>query len=90
MVSDFAKVFPDEVPKTPPAREVEDLIDLVLGILPISKEPYRMVPVCSGSSRPIYRSYWNRASSDLVSHHVVLYYIMLNKITMMNRYPVYE
>ena len=45
VVRNFADVFPDEVPRLPPSREVEFMIDLVPGTAPISRAPYRMAPV---------------------------------------------
>jgi hypothetical protein len=42
VVRDFPDVFPAELPGMPPDREVEFVIDLLLGIAPISKRPYRM------------------------------------------------
>ncbi len=42
MVKDFPDVFPEESPGMPPDREVEFVIDLLLGTTPISKRPYRM------------------------------------------------
>jgi len=44
MVHDFEDVFPDEVLRLPPSREVEFSIDLVLGTGPVSMAPYRMAP----------------------------------------------
>nr|GEY09734.1 hypothetical protein [Tanacetum cinerariifolium] len=38
-------VFPDELPRIPPVREVEFNIELILGAEPISKAPYRMAPI---------------------------------------------
>nr|GFD11236.1 putative reverse transcriptase domain, aspartic peptidase domain protein [Tanacetum cinerariifolium] len=35
-------VFPDELPRIPPVREVEFSIELIPGVEPISKAPYRM------------------------------------------------
>jgi hypothetical protein len=37
-------VFPDELPGLPPNRDVEFGIELILGITPISRRPYRMPP----------------------------------------------
>jgi hypothetical protein len=34
-------VFPEELPSMPPDRDVEFIIDLLPGIAPISKRPYR-------------------------------------------------
>nr|KYP35888.1 hypothetical protein KK1_043031 [Cajanus cajan] len=44
IVSEFPKVFPDDVPGLPPMRDVEFIIDLVLGAGPVSVAPYRMAP----------------------------------------------
>jgi hypothetical protein len=35
-------VFPEELPRMPPYREVEFVIDLLSENAPISKQPYRM------------------------------------------------
>jgi hypothetical protein len=42
IVRDFPDVFPEELPRMPPYREVEFVIDLLPGTTPISKRPYRM------------------------------------------------
>ena len=42
VVCEYADVFPDELPGHPPDREVEFSIELVPGIAPIAKRPYRM------------------------------------------------
>ncbi|XP_075500137.1 uncharacterized protein LOC142538724 [Primulina tabacum] len=44
VVQDYPDVFADDVPGLPPDREVEFVIDLILGTAPISKAPYRMAP----------------------------------------------
>ena len=41
VVSEFADVFPDEVPGLPPHRELEFTIELVPGTALISRAPYR-------------------------------------------------
>ncbi|XP_074346453.1 uncharacterized protein LOC141685240 [Apium graveolens] len=43
-VREYEDVFPDELPGLPPHREVEFTIELVPGVEPISKAPYRMAP----------------------------------------------
>ncbi|XP_028805311.1 uncharacterized protein LOC114760211 [Neltuma alba] len=45
IVNEFLEVFPKEVSRLPPEREVEFSIDLPPGTKPISKAPYRMAPV---------------------------------------------
>ncbi|WVZ84506.1 hypothetical protein U9M48_031535 [Paspalum notatum var. saurae] len=41
---DYPDVFPEELPRLPPDREVEFRIDLVPGTAPVSKRPSRMAP----------------------------------------------
>jgi hypothetical protein len=43
IVNEFPDVFPDEFSGMPPDRDIEFVIDLVLGTVPIYKRPYRMV-----------------------------------------------
>nr|GFC30204.1 hypothetical protein [Tanacetum cinerariifolium] len=45
IVFEFLDVFPDELPRIPPVREVEFNIELILGAEPISKAPYHMAPI---------------------------------------------
>jgi hypothetical protein len=42
VVKEFADVFPKELPRMPPERELEFTIDLKLGTEPIARTPYRM------------------------------------------------
>jgi hypothetical protein len=42
VVRDFPDVFPEKLPRMPPNREVEFVIDLLPDTAPISKRPYRM------------------------------------------------
>ena len=44
-VSDYLDVFPKELPRLPPQREIEVSIDVVPGATPASITPYRMAPV---------------------------------------------
>ncbi|WVZ84473.1 hypothetical protein U9M48_031503, partial [Paspalum notatum var. saurae] len=41
----YPDVFPEELPRLPPDRDVEFKINLVLGTAPVSKRMYRMAPV---------------------------------------------
>ncbi|GKD25769.1 putative reverse transcriptase domain-containing protein [Tanacetum coccineum] len=45
VVGNFLDVFPDEVLRSPPKREVEFTIELIPGAQPISKDPHRIVSV---------------------------------------------
>lgn len=42
IVKDYLDVFPEEVPGMSPDRDIEFLIELLPGTVPISKRPYRM------------------------------------------------
>ncbi|WVZ89497.1 hypothetical protein U9M48_035891 [Paspalum notatum var. saurae] len=44
IVCDFPDVFPEELPGLPPDRDVEFKIDLIPGMAPVSRRPYRMAP----------------------------------------------
>ncbi|KAJ9565502.1 hypothetical protein OSB04_001468 [Centaurea solstitialis] len=44
VVSEYPDVFPDDLPGVPPERQVEFRIDLVPGVAPIAKDPYRLAP----------------------------------------------
>ncbi|GJR55650.1 putative reverse transcriptase domain-containing protein [Tanacetum coccineum] len=44
VVRDFVDVFPKNLSRLPPPREVEFRIDLVPGATPVAKSPYRLAP----------------------------------------------
>ena len=44
VVREFPNVFPEELPGIPLEREVDLSIEIVLGIAPMSRAPYRMAP----------------------------------------------
>ncbi|GJT79260.1 putative reverse transcriptase domain-containing protein [Tanacetum coccineum] len=44
IVREFPEVFPEDLPRLPPARQVEFQIDLVLGASPVARAPYRLAP----------------------------------------------
>ena len=44
VVCEFPDVFPEELPRLPPEREIEFCIDVVTGTNLISMPPYRMAP----------------------------------------------
>ncbi|GAV75324.1 zf-CCHC domain-containing protein/RVP_2 domain-containing protein [Cephalotus follicularis] len=44
VVCEFPDVFPDDLGSLPPKRSMEFVIDLVPGMAPICKSPYRMAP----------------------------------------------
>nr|GEU33295.1 putative reverse transcriptase domain-containing protein [Tanacetum cinerariifolium] len=44
IVREFSKVFPEDLPGLPPARQVEFQIDLVPGAALVARAPYRLAP----------------------------------------------
>ena len=42
LLQEFRDVFPDEIPRLPPKRDIDFTIELVSGATPVSKTPYRM------------------------------------------------
>ncbi|GJY76803.1 putative reverse transcriptase domain-containing protein [Tanacetum coccineum] len=44
VIRDFPEVFPEELPGLPPPRQVEFRIDLVPGVAPVARAPYRLAP----------------------------------------------
>jgi hypothetical protein len=42
VVCEYPDVFPDDLPRMPPDRDLEFIIDLVPETAPIAKRPYRM------------------------------------------------
>nr|GEW23362.1 hypothetical protein [Tanacetum cinerariifolium] len=44
IVQDFPEVFPENFPGLPPARPVEFPIDLIPGVAPVARAPYRLAP----------------------------------------------
>ena len=42
VLQEFKDVFLDEVPRIPPKRDIDFTIELVPGVAPMSKTPYRM------------------------------------------------
>jgi hypothetical protein len=44
VVCEFLDVFPKDLPRLPPDRDVEYTIELEPGTAPIARRPYRMAP----------------------------------------------
>nr|GEY77276.1 putative reverse transcriptase domain-containing protein [Tanacetum cinerariifolium] len=44
VVQDFPKVFPEDLPRLPPTRQVEFQIDLVPGVAPVARSLYHLAP----------------------------------------------
>jgi len=104
VVREFPEVFPTEVSGLPPNREVEFSIDIVPGVGPISKAPYRMAPtelaelkkqleelLEKGFIRPSV-SPWGApvlfVKKKDGSLRLCIDYRELNKVTIKNKYPL--
>nr|GEU51308.1 putative reverse transcriptase domain-containing protein [Tanacetum cinerariifolium] len=44
VIRDFTEVYPKDLPRLPPPRQVEFRIDLVPGAAPVARAPYRLAP----------------------------------------------
>ncbi|GJR27568.1 hypothetical protein Tco_1103800, partial [Tanacetum coccineum] len=40
----YIDVFPEDLPGLPPVRQVEFQIDLIPGVAPVARTPYRLAP----------------------------------------------
>nr|GFA03949.1 hypothetical protein [Tanacetum cinerariifolium] len=45
IIYEFPDVFPEDLPRLPPPRQVEFEIELVLGAAPVARAPYRLAPL---------------------------------------------
>ncbi|GJX71131.1 putative reverse transcriptase domain-containing protein [Tanacetum coccineum] len=74
IVRDFPEVFPEDLPRLPPTRQVEFQIDLVPSAAPVARAPYRLAP-----------SKMQELKMDLSGCASTT---ELNKLTVKNRYPL--
>ncbi|GKG02141.1 hypothetical protein Tco_0306846, partial [Tanacetum coccineum] len=44
VVREFSDVFPEDLSGLPPQRQVEFRIELVAGVAPVARSPYRLAP----------------------------------------------
>ncbi|GJZ48468.1 putative reverse transcriptase domain-containing protein, partial [Tanacetum coccineum] len=104
VVREFPEVFLEDLPGLPPVRQVEFQIDLIPGVTPVARAPYRLAPLemqklsnqlqelaDRGFIRPS-ASPWG-ASVLFVkkkdeSFRMCIDYRELNKLTVKNRYPL--
>ncbi|GJU75999.1 putative reverse transcriptase domain-containing protein [Tanacetum coccineum] len=65
--------FPDELPRLPPPRQVEFHIDLIPGVAPVARAPYRLAP---SEMKELSKQLQELSEKEL------------NKLTINNRYPL--
>ncbi|GJQ89821.1 putative reverse transcriptase domain-containing protein [Tanacetum coccineum] len=104
IVQDFPEVFPEDLSGLPPTRQVEFQIDLVPGVAPVARAPYRLAPSemkeLSEQLKELSDKGFIRPSSSPWgapvlfvkkkdgSFRMCIDYRELNKLTVKNRYPL--
>nr|GFB38113.1 putative reverse transcriptase domain-containing protein [Tanacetum cinerariifolium] len=104
VICNFLEVFPDDLPRLPPPRQVEFKIGLIPGAAPITRAPYRLAPSklkeLSDQLKELFEKGFIRPSSSPWrapvlfmkkkdgSFRMCIDYRELNKLTVKNRYPL--
>ncbi|GJT23138.1 putative reverse transcriptase domain-containing protein [Tanacetum coccineum] len=104
VIRDFPEVFPEDLPRLPPPRQVEFRIDLIPGAAPVARAPYRLAPSemkeLSKQLQELSEKGFIRPSSSLWgapvlfvkkkdgSFRMCIDYRELNKLTIKNRCPL--
>ncbi|GJT32202.1 hypothetical protein Tco_0922621 [Tanacetum coccineum] len=105
IVRDFPDVFPEDLPGIPLARQVEFQIDLVPGVAPVVRAPYRLAPsekkeLSDQLQEPSDKGFIRPSSSTWEapvlfvkkkygSFWMCIDYQELNKLTVKNRYVTF-
>lgn len=69
VVKEYLDVFPEELPRLPPKRDLEFSIDLLTKTTLISKAPYRMAPTELKELKLQLKEMHDKGFQDLVYHH---------------------
>ncbi|GKF84519.1 hypothetical protein Tco_0249417 [Tanacetum coccineum] len=104
IVQNFPEVFPEDLSGLPPARQVEFQIDLVPGVAPVARAPYRLAP---SEMKELSEQLKELSDKGFIipssspwgapvlfvkkkdgSFRMCIDYWELNKLTVKNRYPL--
>nr|GEZ06747.1 putative reverse transcriptase domain-containing protein [Tanacetum cinerariifolium] len=104
IVRDFPEVFPEDLLGIPPTRSVEFQIDLVPGVVPVARAPYRLAP---SEMKELAEQLQELSDKGFISPNssswgapvlfvkkkdgsfrMCIDYRELNKLTVKNRYPL--
>nr|GFC09581.1 putative reverse transcriptase domain-containing protein [Tanacetum cinerariifolium] len=104
VVREFPDVFLEDLLGLPPSREIEFRIDLIHGVMPVAKSPYRLAPtemqeLANQLKELQYKGFIRPSSSPWGapvlfvkkkdgSFRMCIDYRELNKLTIKNRYPL--
>ncbi|GKE95821.1 putative reverse transcriptase domain-containing protein, partial [Tanacetum coccineum] len=104
IVRNFLELFPEDLPGLPPTRQVEFQIDLIPGVAPVARAPYRLaqseMKELSDQLKELSDKGFTRPSSSPWgapvlfvkkkdgSFQMCIDYRALNKLTVKNRYPL--
>ncbi|GJT75290.1 putative nucleotidyltransferase, ribonuclease H [Tanacetum coccineum] len=104
IIRNFSEVFPDDLSRFTPSREFEFHIDLIPGVMPVAKSPYRLTPTkmeeLSNQLKELHDKGFIRPSSSPWgasvlfvkkkdgSFRMCIDYRELNKLTIKNHYPL--
>nr|GFA81919.1 putative reverse transcriptase domain-containing protein [Tanacetum cinerariifolium] len=104
IVRDFSEVFPEDLPGLPPTRQVEFQINLIPGVAPVARAPYRLstseMKELLDQLQELFDKGFIRPSSSPWgapvlfvkkkdgSFRMCIDYRELNKLTVKNRYPL--
>ncbi|GKB21136.1 putative reverse transcriptase domain-containing protein [Tanacetum coccineum] len=104
IIREFSKVFLDDMPGLPPARQVEFQIDFVPGVAPVARTPYRLAPAELQELSTMLQELFDRGfirprsspwgapilfvNKKDGSFWMCIDYRKLNKLTVKNQYPL--